>query len=522
MEIITWKKYGRFITTLKPTHETFPSAGDHFKRFSPTTCPAIEIKTKPSDNCIMKRILILFFFSFTAQIVWGQSIPDSLKKKYDSAISSAEKGQVLSKYITSLKGSTAEQLKILLSQLTWFSNKKDNTGIGYTQLYIGISLVKMGDPNESLHHGIEALKIFEEIQDTFALLKTYTVIGNSYSNSGNLEESIGVWKKALPVARNYDKHYSIMYLDNMADCLNEMNLPDSAMPFIQEALSMGYKRKDSLEISNSLGIMGETYLAMGQNELARSFFRQSISFQTGANNYYIMHGVAVAASLNGISQSFYNSAQYDSSLFYARQALSYGYPEYLPVASGSFELMYESFDKKNMRDSSNEYFRRTTETKNAVLSDEKSRNIQTQHFKEELRQQEIESQKAEVAFKHRENIENALIALGIISFAMVFLIMSHSFITNEKLIRFMGILALLMVFEFVNLLVHAYLEELTNHSQVLVLLMLVSIAALLIPLHHRVEKWAIGKLIEKNKRVRLAAAKLTVEKLEGKGSQPLS
>jgi hypothetical protein len=71
-----------------------------------------------------------------------------------------------------------------------------------------------------------------------------------------------------------------------------------------------------------------------------------------------------------------------------------------------------------------------------------------------------------------------------------------------------------MVFEFINLLVHAYLEELTNHAQVLVLLMLVGIAALLIPLHHRLEKWAIVKLIEKNKRVRLAAAKLTIEKLE--------
>jgi tetratricopeptide (TPR) repeat protein len=464
----------------------------------------------------MKWILILYFFTFTTQLVWSQSIPDSLKKKYGAAISSAEKGQVLSSYITSLKGSTAEQLKILLTQLTYFSNKRDQTGIGYTQLYIGISLVKMGDPNESLHHGIEALKIFEEIQDTFALLKTYTVIGNSYSNSGNLEESIGIWKKALPVARSYDLHYCIIYLDNMASCLNEMHLPDSAMPYIQEALNMGYKRKDSLEISPSLGIMGETYLMMAQNELARSFFRQSISFQTRANNYYSIHGGAMGSNLNGISQSFYNSEQYDSSLFYARQALSFDYPEYLPAATDSYELMYMSFDKENRKDSSNEYFRRATETKNSVVSDEKSRNIQIQHFKEELRQQEMASQKAEQALKHRENIENALIALGIISFAMIFLIMSHSFITNERLIRFMGILALLMVFEFINLLVHTYLEELTNHSQVLVLFMLVGIAALLIPLHHRLEKWAIVKLIEKNKRVRLAAAKLTIEKLEAK------
>ena len=40
---------------------------------------------------------------------------------------------------------------------------------------------------------------------------------------------------------------------------------------------------------------------------------------------------------------------------------------------------------------------------------------------------------------------------------------------------------------------------------------MVGIAALLIPVHHKLEKWTIVKLIEKNKRVRLAAARATIE-----------
>jgi uncharacterized membrane protein len=99
---------------------------------------------------------------------------------------------------------------------------------------------------------------------------------------------------------------------------------------------------------------------------------------------------------------------------------------------------------------------------------------------------------------------------------MLFLLMSRSFITNARLIKFLSILALLLVFEFINILVHSYLEELTNHSQVLILLMLVGIAALLIPIHHKLEKWTVVKLIEKNKRVRLAAAKVTIEQLDAK------
>ena len=48
----------------------------------------------------------------------------------------------------------------------------------------------------------------------------------------------------------------------------------------------------------------------------------------------------------------------------------------------------------------------------------------------------------------------------------------------------------------------------------LMLLALVCIAALLVPLHHRVEKWATAKLVEKNKKIRLANAKKTIEQLE--------
>jgi hypothetical protein len=43
---------------------------------------------------------------------------------------------------------------------------------------------------------------------------------------------------------------------------------------------------------------------------------------------------------------------------------------------------------------------------------------------------------------------------------------------------------------------------------------MVCIAALLIPLHHKLEHWITHKLVEKNKRIRLAAAKKTIEQLE--------
>jgi hypothetical protein len=44
---------------------------------------------------------------------------------------------------------------------------------------------------------------------------------------------------------------------------------------------------------------------------------------------------------------------------------------------------------------------------------------------------------------------------------------------------------------------------------------MVCIAALLIPLHHKLEHWITHKMVEKNKKIRLEAARKTIAKLEG-------
>jgi hypothetical protein len=48
------------------------------------------------------------------------------------------------------------------------------------------------------------------------------------------------------------------------------------------------------------------------------------------------------------------------------------------------------------------------------------------------------------------------------------------------------------------------------------LIALVAIASLLIPLHHRLEKWIMKKMTEKNKKIRLENAIKNIEQLEEK------
>ena len=116
--------------------------------------------------------------------------------------------------------------------------------------------------------------------------------------------------------------------------------------------------------------------------------------------------------------------------------------------------------------------------------------------------------------ERKANIQYAGIGIGIIILVTLFLFLSRTVLVNERLITFFTALGLLIVFEFLNLIIHPWLAGFTHESPLLMLLALVLIAALLIPLHHRMEHWLKGKMVEKNKAIRLAAAKKTVQILE--------
>jgi hypothetical protein len=122
---------------------------------------------------------------------------------------------------------------------------------------------------------------------------------------------------------------------------------------------------------------------------------------------------------------------------------------------------------------------------------------QTLTFNELERQREAGAARQKQAEERAHNLQYAAIAFGLVSFIIVFLLFSYSVIANQKLIRFLGILSLLIVFEFLNLLLHPYLGALTNHNLLLMLAAMVCIAALLIPLHHTLEHWIKHKLVEK-------------------------
>jgi hypothetical protein len=185
----------------------------------------------------------------------------------------------------------------------------------------------------------------------------------------------------------------------------------------------------------------------------------------------------------------------------------------------AYLTLYKNYEQKGAKDSVFKYFRMSMTIKDSLFSIDKNRIIQVMNFQEQLRVQAQEEALKKEQEQRRHNLQYSAIVIGLVTFVILLLMISRSIIVKEKFIRFFGVLGLLAVFEFINLFIHPYLDRLTNHSPVFMLFILMCIAALLIPLHHKIEHWAVKKLVEKNNKIRLVAAKKTIEQLEGKALQ---
>jgi hypothetical protein len=156
-------------------------------------------------------------------------------------------------------------------------------------------------------------------------------------------------------------------------------------------------------------------------------------------------------------------------------------------------FLSEHYKSLKMYDSAFFYMEQTIALKDSVKGQEKIKEAMIISNNEQLRQVEIAEQKLRDKETRFQQLQLLAIAIFIPLFFLITLLISRVK-THIKIIKFMGIISLLLVFEYLTLLLHPFVAELTHHIPILELLIFVCIAAGLIPLHHRLEHLLIERL----------------------------
>jgi tetratricopeptide (TPR) repeat protein len=374
-----------------------------------------------------------------------------------------------------------------------------------------VSNAYVGNYSKSMEVLLQALQINEKINNIDGKERNLNNIGIIYFAQEDYRQALFYYFKAKQLAEqiNNSRSFSVACA-NIASAYDSLKVYDSARLYAQQSYDIAYKINYFRMIGNSLHVLGHIHFMTGQNNSALEFYRLSIPYAKVANNDY-----RISQTFLNLAKLFQKISQTDSVLFYAKQSLllANGKGFTLEVRNAARFLSY--YYRKVNPDSAFFYQDISKAANDSLFSKQKQRQFQNLSFDEKLRQQEIASTELKAKEDRKRNLQYAAIALGLITFVILFLLLSHSIVANQKLIRFFGVVALLMVFEFINLYIHPYLSHATNDSPLLMLLVMVCIASMLVPVHHWMENWITHQLVEKNKKIRLAAAKKTIQQLEG-------
>jgi len=466
----------------------------------------------------MKKLFIAVCFCFLALTGTAQNKTiDSLKKLLANTAKPVERFDLLNKIIDNNDATqgnlqdtaTGLQMHRIAQQL------KNDSLLAISTNVVGNYFRGKSDLPTALDYFFKAIPLAEKAKDKRRISSLYFDIAECYYNLQNFDECFkyaNIGKANLPDKGTpmYD-FMATQFYRTMGNYYLKKNMPDSALKQIHELEDGNSRLKKANYIMYSFLQNGTAYAQLGENDLADVYFKKALELSDSI-------GTPLVKLI--LNQSYIpyllTTNQVEKGRQQALQLLNTGNQIGNNLAKlNAAGFLSQLYNKLQQTDSAFFYLRLESALKDSVFNQTNINKIQSLAFTEQIRKIDEEAKQAVAEEQRKQNIQYALLAFGIISFIIIFLLLSRSFITNTKVIEYLGVIALLIVFEFLNLLLHPFLERVTNHSPVLMLLALVCIAALLVPLHHKLEKWATAKLVEKNKQIRLAAAKKTIEKLEG-------
>jgi tetratricopeptide (TPR) repeat protein len=467
----------------------------------------------------MKRITILLYFITAFQITHAQINNDKITTKLLLPTDPIERFSLIVKRSENnfvSKGGVFDSAGIIqLLQIAQQLRNDSLLAISYNWIGSYLAFDK-GDNVAALENYFKAIPLAEKAKDKRRISSLYFDIALIYFALEDNEKAGENLRKGYenlpdPSSPMFD-FMLVQYQRNRAQYFLFARQPDSALHYAQATLETSHSLKSISFEHGALYLSGEAYAQMNDREMAEIYFKKAMAL-----NDSIKLNSTKMPFFTGYTSFLLSSGRVPEAYQQARQLLNIAIQDNndnMKLAADS--LLRQVFDSMHNVDSAYYYLNAETAINASIFSHNNINRIQALSFNEQLRHIEQEAKQAEENRQRKENIQYILIALGIISLIILYLLLSRSFITNTKLIEFFGVIALLIVFEFLNLLLHPFLDKLTHHTPIFMLLALVCIAALLVPLHHRLEKWATATLVEKNKKIRLAAAKRTIEQLERK------
>jgi tetratricopeptide (TPR) repeat protein len=440
---------------------------------------------------------------------------DSLGTRYDSTLSLVRRCEITSDHCWACfnLGKVEENWQCARELLDLAERVGADTMMAQAYFQLCDAALGAGDPSASLQYGYLSRDYSQRTGDTNNAAKAEKEIAINYKMLGDDQRALVLLRGALQ--RMTAPHQLTRTYAHLSECYLHLGNIDSALFAAQRSNTIIDPATDPFGAARSLIAIGQVYEAKGDVALADVHYQRAIAI---ADSFQVVRALSQALTLRG--SMFLRNGNAHQAVIQARLALQAVPPgSHADRRIDAANLLRQAFEAEGLIDSAYRYSKLSVALNDSLRSAANISRIQNLSLQEELKAREDSRLREEAAITRTNNIQFGIIALIVITLAIFLLVFSRTAVVGAKAIKNLSLIALLLFFEFINLLLHPLLDRVTGHSPILMLLAMAAIAGLLIPLHHRMEHWITNMLVSKNNRVRLEAARRTIEELEARPSE---
>ncbi len=360
--------------------------------------------------------------------------------------------------------------------------------------YIGTAYGMTSEVSLSIQNYFRAIDLIEKGPEYSISSFAYKQIGVLYKDLNDYETAILYLRKALSFPMRKGIIANRIYT-NLADSYVGLNLPDSALVYAQLANRITNKNEDPYGYARSLFLLGSAYVKSSELDLGLSHLERCLEFSVDQKIILTQ----ISSSLK-LAEFHFDQKNYKLAKEYAFSGLQKTNPQNSDAETIKFyNIMQKIYEQENSIDSMIYYLDKRHHLLNIFYNETVLNKIQEGKIREIQKEKQLQQFLLESKISHQNQIQFSIILILIIVLSGVLLLYSNSVLANQKSIEYFSVLIILILFEFLNLLLHPYIEAWTHHSPVLSLLILAGLAILFIPIQKKLRSWLHQSLIEKNK-----------------------
>lgn len=446
------------------------------------------------------KIIFFIFFSFISSLHgYAQNAEaDSLKGLLSNATADTMKVYYLYKISDAYSlTQLPEAKKYADSALELAKRINYKKGMARSHTRLGNIFNNTGEFDTSLAEHLASLELCEEMKDESGIAASYNNIALMYTTRRLSQDYKNAITNFIKAKESYEKLKDSSNLTtvllNIGDGYEKMDMLDSAFIFASKAKQIAIRRKDY----ESLGVIfiNLGYISYKRNKIEEALkdLRSGIYYMKEIDDNYNL-----ASAWSSLAQCFGKLKNSDSLEFYAKKAIEMGdsTSNYGIVLEAASELSKHYAATGNY--SSYYVYKELAAKNDSIINDNRqTARIEQLKVQEQIRQDGIVAKKLEAAELRSQNIQKGIIIGLIITLFIALLIFSQKNI-HPRAIEALSVIVLLLVFEFITLIIHPYVEKLTHHNPIYMLMILAGVAAFLGPLHHRLTHLLKHKLVHKH------------------------